>query len=201
MNDAAPWALTSGTRRSIRFGGIELRQFALGPDTDDLYAIRSHESVRTFMTDPRPLDYTSHVNWVEAHLVPGGDVLLFLIRVDQQPIGLALLRQIDHETVEIGVMLRQAHLHGAVAGQVAAVMLHLTFEHFGFSFSLTYADQTHVRALALNRGLGLVESPSSKPGEICFRTPSAAVLINPRYRKLMTRLLPRLHITVFEQPG
>lgn len=188
----SPWTATSGPRLSVRFGGIELRQFALGEDTRDLYHIRNHDSVRGFMTDPRPLDYDAHVAWVGKNLVPGSDVLIFLVRLDEGPIGFALLKRVAADTVEIGVMLRDVHLHATVAGQVATLMLHLTYEHFGFAWALTYVKHEHTRALALNRGLGLVEAPSAKPGEFCFRTPAAAVLSNPRYQRLMARIAPQL---------
>ena len=185
---ATPWDGSAGAPLNLAFGGIALRQFVAGRDTRHLFDIRNHDTVRRFMPDPAPLHYAAHEAWVARHLVAGSNTLMFLVWMGDEAIGFALLKRVAPDTLEIGVLLRQAGQHATVAGQVAALMLHLCFSHFGFAYALTYVNHAHTRALALNRGLGLLEAPSDKAGEYCFRTPAAVVLDDPRYRRVLARI-------------
>lgn len=173
----------------IPLRSFELRQF--GPDdTDDLYAVRNHESVRSLLADPRPIPYDSHVNWVNLNLIPGRDILLFLARAHDEAIGLALLKRLAPDTVELGVMFREARHHPVLPAQAAVAMLYLAFEHFGMGWVVSYVLPQHERAIALNTGLGGEEVPSDKPGMICFRQRGAVILRNQHYVRLLARVRP-----------
>ena len=188
MNRVRPSAETAPHIR-IPLRSFELRQF--GPDdTDDLYAVRNHESVRSLLADPRPIPYDSHVNWVNLNLIPGRDILLFLARAHGEAIGLTLLKRLAPDTVEVGVMFREARRHPLLPAQAAVAMLYLAFEHFGMGWAVSYVLPHHERAIALNRGLGGEEVPSDKPGMICFRQRGAVVLCNQHYLRLLARVRP-----------
>ena len=173
----------------IPLRSFELRQFR-PDDTDDLYAVRNHESVRSLLADPRPIAYDSHVNWVNQNLIPGRDILLFLARAQDEAIGLTLLKRLAPDTVELGVMFREARHHPLLPAQAAVAMLHLAFEHFGTTWVVSYVLPEHERAIALNTGLGGEEVPSDKPGMICFRQRGAVILRNQHYVRLLARVRP-----------
>ena len=173
----------------IPLRSFELRQFR-PDDTDDLYAVRNHESVRSLLADPRPIPYDSHVNWVNLNLIPGRDILLFLARAHGEAIGLTLLKRLAPDTVEVGVMFREARRHPLLPAQAAVAMLYLAFEHFGMGWAVSYVLPHHERAIALNRGLGGEEVPSDKPGMICFRQRGLVVLGNRHYLRLLARVRP-----------
>jgi RimJ/RimL family protein N-acetyltransferase len=192
MPDQATQRATEAASLRISFGGIELRQFR-GEDTEDLYRVRNHESVRGLLSDPRPLSYESHVAWVDRNLTPGRDILLFVVRWKGEAIGFTLLKRLAPDTVEVGVMFREANRHPGVPAQAAVVMLYLAFEYFGMRAAVSYVLPAHERAIALNRAFG-PEVESDKPGMLCFRQQRASLLRHRRYRKLRARLLPRLAI-------
>jgi RimJ/RimL family protein N-acetyltransferase len=197
---SGPWSASSGPRLSVRSGALELRQF--GPeDTRTLFDIRNHATVRPFMPDPGELDYAAHCRWVESRLVAGSDYLIFLIRLGDVAIGFSLLKRLGPDDAEIGLMLREAHLHGTAAAQAAVLMAWLAVECCGVAEIVTYANAAHTRALALNRQFGLLEVPSDKAGELCFRTPAAVWQANPHYRRVMTRAGKRLVLTTLEPPA
>ena len=176
-------------RIRIPLRSFELRQFR-PDDTDDLYAVRNHESVRSLLADPRPIAYDSHVNWVNQNLIPGRDILLFLAHAQDEAIGLTLLKRLAPDTVELGVMFRDAQRHAMLPSQAAVAMVYLAFEHFGMAWGVTYALRQHERAIALNTGLGGEEVPSDKPGMICFRQRGAVILRNQHYLRLLARVRP-----------
>jgi RimJ/RimL family protein N-acetyltransferase len=181
----------TGIRITLR--AFELRQFR-AEDTAALYAVRNHDSVRGLLADPRPIPYDSHVEWVNRNLLPGRDILLFLARSHAAAIGLTLLKRLAADTVEVGVMFREARRHPVMPAQAAVIMLYLAFEHFGMSWAVSYVLPQHDRAIALNAGLGGEKVASDKSGMLCFRQHRAAVLRNRHYRQLLARIVPTLSI-------
>jgi RimJ/RimL family protein N-acetyltransferase len=99
-----------------------------------------------------------------------------------------MVKHLPDEELELGIIFRQADLHNGLPAQTASVMLHLLFEHLNASAVVTYVNTQHDRALAFNRGFGLIEAPSNKPRELCFRTPRAAVLGNENFQRIMARV-------------
>ena len=53
-------------------------------------------------------------------------------------------------------------------------------------------SERHALALRLNRGFGLVEVASDKPGEVCFRTPAALAQSTRLYQASARRLALRI---------
>ena len=49
----------------LLIGGLELAQFTAA-DTQALYDVRNHQSVRSFMANAEPLAWDRHVAWVRA---------------------------------------------------------------------------------------------------------------------------------------
>jgi hypothetical protein len=172
-------------------GSIELLEFR-PMDVTDLFRIRNDESVRSFMTDPRPIAFAAHEQWVAQHLFPGGSLLLLLARKNAVPIGFTLLKMLDTNTVEFGAIFCNAQRYPIIPGQAATIMAYLGYDYYGFPWAKTYVRPEHMRAIDLNRGLGGIEVESDRPGMICFHSPRATVLDNPRYRKLMARIAAKM---------
>lgn len=179
-------------RTRMCFGSAELLEFALA-DARTLFDLRNHPSVLAFMPCREPLVFTSHIQWVTQNLIPGGPLRLFIIRNAGHPIGFTVLKRVDDTCFEIGVVFAEAPQHPGLAAQTAALMLHLCFSHFNAALVMTFVNAKHVRAVALNRGLG-DEVPSTKPHELCFKAPREKLLNNPRYQRIMARLQRTLRI-------
>lgn len=186
-------------RLSVRFGGLTLLEFSSN-DTDDLFDVRNHPTVREFMPDTAPLNFPSHVNWLGQHVKQGGNLKLFIVRLAGEAIGFTLARRLPDDTVELGVIFKDADQHAGLPAQAAAIMLYLSCEHMNAPAVITYVNVKHLRALTFNRGFGLIQTASSKPNELCFKTPRATVLGNDRYKKIMSRVGRTLHLEYVDWP-
>jgi RimJ/RimL family protein N-acetyltransferase len=122
---------------------------------------------------------------------------LFLARAHDEAIGLTLLKRLAPDTVEVGVMFREARRHSLLPAQAAVAMLYLAFEHFGMEWAVSYVLPQHERAIALNTGLGGEQVPSGKPGMVCFRQRRAVALSNRHYARLLSRM--RLKMAVLTE--
>ncbi|MHA4869743.1 hypothetical protein ACXZ1M_18815 [Duganella sp. PWIR1] len=172
--------LAGGRRLRFSMGGVEFTQYAKG-DGLDLFAVRNHPSVRTFMPDPSPLDLERHLAWADANLV-GGETLLFIVRRQQQPLGFIVLKNLPAAgEIEVGVIFIDLQQRTIVPALACVGAAYLALEVFGGKVLVTYANRSHARALRLNRGMGLVEGESDKPHEACFRTPRDVVRRVPAY--------------------
>lgn len=178
----------------ITVGGVELARFT-DADTRDLYEIRNHPSVRSFMANPAPLEFEAHRQWTRAHLLGGDDLLLFIVRVRGAPRGFSLLKRLSADTAEIGLMLRDATRHPVVATTAAVATVYCAFELLGYAALVSWALPDHPRALAINRAFGGVEVPSQKSGMLQFQATREQCLGNENYRRLKARLGPRIRVT------
>ena len=175
----------------ILSGGVELAQFTAA-DTQALYDVRNHESVRSFMANPAPLAIEAHREWTRTHLLEGADVLLFMIRAGGAPCGFSVLKRLSADRAEIGVMVRDAAQRPIVASIAATATLHCAFERLSFETLVSWVRPEHRRALGFNQAFGGVEVPSEKPGMLQFRLSRSECLRNERYRRLRARLGTRL---------
>jgi hypothetical protein len=190
--DVPAW-LADGRRLGFTLGGVEFTQYARG-DGLDLFAVRNHPSVRTFMPDPAPLDLDRHLAWADANLV-GGHTLLFIARRAGQPLGFIVLKNLAVAgDIELGVMFIDLQQRTMVPALACTAGAYLALEVFGGKVLVTYANRHHARALRLNRGMGLLEADSDKPHEACFRTPRAIVLALPMYIRHAAATRHTLHI-------
>ena len=180
---------------TIVVGSLELRQFRAG-DEPDLFAVRNHESVRGFMADPRPLDYAAHLAWVQANLLEGDRIVLFIVRKRGEPVGITLLKRISEDTAEIGVMFREAGRHTTAATHAAVATVCYAFHHLALAQLTSYVVQAHPRAVAINSAFGGREVASDKPGMVQFRATREECLGNRNYLRVLQRIQPRMRITV-----
>jgi RimJ/RimL family protein N-acetyltransferase len=187
MNDAAAARPLAQRRWQFSYGGATLTEFEPA-DVRTLFEIRNHETVRPFMPDPTPLQFERHEAWVAGHLGAGRPLRLFIARQQGQAVGFTIFKQVAAGVGEIGVLFKEPDRHTTLAAQTAAVMLWVCCAHFGMDWVLTFVNPGHERALAINRGFGLIEAASDKAGELCFRTPASVVLEHPRYRRIWSRL-------------
>lgn len=178
----------------ITIGHVALSRFR-PEDTDDLYRIRNHPSIRQYMANPAPLAYDAHVEWVRRNLVEGRDLVLFLVRFEGEPVGFTLLRLVGDGTAEIGVMFQEAAKYRIVPAYAALATLSCAFSELRVTGLISYALPAHERARALNRAFGAREVESDKPGMIKFAMSREVGLANPSYVKLMARLRDRMQVT------
>ena len=159
-------------------------------DCRELYAIRYHPTVRSFMSRPALAAYESHRAWTRSQLVDGAPLRLWLVRHVDHPraIGFTQLR-FDPlgDSAEIGVMFREPACHTQAAIVVGALTLHLAFVKLGCRELRSYVVEGHPRALAFNRAFGAVEVPSDRPGLVRLQIARQACLTHPNFLKVMAR--------------
>ncbi|MEP6825011.1 MAG: GNAT family protein, partial [Ramlibacter sp.] len=168
-------------------GELELRQFALD-DTRCLFDLRNHDSVRTFMPDPAPLDFSAHRQWVKRNLADNRNFLMFIVRWHGHPSGFTLLKRVAADELELGVMFTDLGQKQPLVIRAGIVTLQMAVDRFGASHVVTFVRETHRDALALNEGMGFQPTTSLKPNERAFKTPSDVIRAHPVYRRI-TRTL------------
>ncbi len=179
----------------ITIDRVELAQFT-PEDTRLLYDIRNHDSVRSFMSNSAPLEYEKHEAWVKKNLIDGRGFLLLLVRVaGRGPIGFTLLQRKSPDTAEIGVIFREAAQHPVVPIVATVGTLHLAWCHLSLAGLVSYVSPTNERALALNRGFGMAEVESDKPGELKMYISRDVCLANRNYVRVFRRMEDKLTIT------
>ncbi len=177
----------------LRIGGLELAQFTAA-DTQALYDVRNHQSVRSFMANAEPLAWDRHVAWVQDNLLSGGKILLMMVRVNGEAVGFTLLKLFDADTGEIGVVVREAPRHRLVAAEAGAATLHLGFEVIGFARLLSYVVPSHAHALDFNRRGGGCEIDSDKPGMRAFEFRRESYADNGHCARMLARMRPRMQL-------
>jgi RimJ/RimL family protein N-acetyltransferase len=177
----------------IAIGKLELAQF-VAADTEDLYRIRNHDSVRGFMSNPAPLEWESHVAWVHENLLEGGQILLLMVRLEAVALGYTLLKRLVEDTAEIGVVVREAPRHRLISSQAGAATLYLAFEVLGFTRLVSYVVPAHAHAIDFNSGAGGREIPSDKAGMLQFEFIKESYLSNRHCRRAIARMRPKMQV-------
>jgi len=177
----------------IVIGKLELAQFT-APDAEDLYRIRNHESVRSFMSNPAPLEWESHVRWARENLLEGGRILLLIVRLEAAALGFTLLKRLAEDTAEIGVVVREAPRHRLICSEAGAATLYLGFEVLRFTRLVSYVVPTHAHAIEFNARAGGREVPSDKPGMIQFDFIGESYLSNRHCQRIVARMRPKLQV-------
>src|SRR5476651_2295773 len=89
---------------TIHVGDISMQRFR--PEhTDALYQLINKPDVRKGMSNSTGISYESHVSWVKANLLETDRVHLFVVTDDDQALGVALIKNIEGNTGEIGIMV------------------------------------------------------------------------------------------------
>ena len=177
----------------IVIGKLELAQFTAA-DTEDLYRIRNHESVRGFMSNPAPLEWESHVAWVRDNLLSGGRILLLMVRLEGEALGFTLLKRLAEDTAEIGVVVREAAKHRLIPSEAGAATMYLAFEVLGFRRLVSYVVPRHEHAVSFNRRAGGREVASDKPGMLRLNFTLTGYLRNSHCRKIVARMRPKMQV-------
>lgn len=178
-----------GQALTLVLGELRFAQFGAGgreADAQALYEVRNHASVRPFMPSPEPLPLAQHLAWVREKLDPPGDdspLVLIGRSQAQEPVGFGLLKPVAPGVLEVGAMLVGDWQNSALPARLVAGLVMLAHERLGAAVLLTHVSPAHAQALRFNRGWGLREVPSAKPGELCLRAPIAEVLATPLYRR------------------
>lgn len=176
---------------TLRTFDVRFEQFdgaAPAGDTQALYEIRNHATVRPFMPSPEPLALARHVAWVQDQLlVPGPSSPLILIgrTATRAPIGFGLLKpSAKIGAFEVGAMLVGDWQRSGLAPRLVAGLASIAAQLFDADMLLTHVHPAHERALRFNRAWGLMDAPSSdKAGELRLEAPITQLLQTPLYRR------------------
>lgn len=183
-------------RLSVQVGRLLLDRYAVG-DRRDLYAVRYHPSVRQFTSNPSLTSYRSHLAWVRENLLEATDLHLWLVRLNPaaRAIGFAQLKlNTAGDGAEIGVMFRQANQHPLSAALTTAVTLYVAYTYFACTWITSYVVPSHQHAIDFNKAWGGTIVDSDRPGLVCLKMHRDVCQTNARFRRIMTRIAPRLRI-------
>lgn len=137
----------------IRSGKVELRAFEPSL-TEALYAVRNHPSVRRNLRDPAPIPRESHERWVRENLVAARSVHLFVAFREENPGGIALLRDFRGREAEIGVMIVEPRRRRLLAYVVAHLIGYYAFEVLDLGRLVSRVPRQHAQALEFNLACG-----------------------------------------------
>jgi RimJ/RimL family protein N-acetyltransferase len=141
----------------LRSGELVLKSFEPAL-TAVLYDVRNHPSVRQYLRATRPIDRDAHERWVHENLVAERKVHLFLAYTGEMPVGLALLRNFEGATAEIGVMMVDARRRRLAAYKAAHLIGYYGFEVLGLARLLSYVPRHNTHALAFNEACGFTRT-------------------------------------------
>jgi RimJ/RimL family protein N-acetyltransferase len=147
----------------IRSGDVTLRAFDASL-SGAVYAVRNHASVRVRLRDPRPIEWGRHEQWVRENLLEARRLLLFVVLQGDAPVGIALLRNIQEQTAEIGVMVVEAERRPLVAYKAAHLIGWYGFELLDLKKLFSYVPIHNARALTFNLRCGFV--PTGEASDI-----------------------------------
>jgi len=142
---------------SITSGRIELRQFS-ETDSNDLFNIRNHASVRAGMLNNQPIDRGRHEAFVNDNLLFKPKQWLFIARRSGEAFGLALLRDLTAPEVEIGVMLVDAERRRKEAYFVSHMIAWFGFEKLNLTSVISKVPRTNKVALDFNLKCGFTDT-------------------------------------------
>lgn len=173
---------------------LKARYLRLDPyrdsDLRELYAVRFHPTVRTFMTDPTLVSYASHRDWSRANLGGERALCLWLVRppTGGRAIGFTQLRvSATGDSAEIGVMFREPAQHPLQAAVATAMTLATAYRQLGCTWVRSYVALDHARALSFNRAWGGEPVPSDRQGQYCLAMHRDVCLANPRFQRVLAR--------------
>lgn len=189
--------LRLGHRLAFKCGDVAFTQFDAA-DTMDLHDIRNHPSVRPFMPSAEPVPLERHREWVRSQLleVHERSPLVLIGRAAGEPVAFGLLKPcaeagvLEAGVLEVGVLVAAPWQRGLLPTRLGVALFTIAARMYGAHTLVSHVKHTHRQALRLNQGAGLLPAGASdKPGETCFRTPVAAVLSTPLYRRSVRGLV------------
>lgn len=121
-------------------------------DVKILYNIRNHPSVRKNLINNKPLDYQQHLDWFKNKLLPDKKQLHFLVKYKNKYIGLVLLRNINKQNAEIGIMFKKTpKIHWPIIYSTA-FLLNYAFETLKLKELYSYVFSNNKQAIKFNHG-------------------------------------------------
>lgn len=166
----------------IRTGSVALRSFEPS-QTEALYEVRNHPSVRRHMREPAPIARESHERWVREHLIDARRVHLFVAHSTDVPVGITLLRNFAAGQAEIGVMVIEAQRRRRFCYTAAYLTAHYAFELVGLESMLSYVPRHNEHALAFNLGCGFERTGADPEPYFELRFTRKTWLTHPVHRR------------------
>jgi len=157
-----------------------------------LLDIRNHASVRTFMADPNEISLEDHLRWVESNLDPDchhhGQTQLAFIMVRGHPRGFVLVRDINENSGEVGIMIRESDEVLGLGAVVAVLALEkLCFNYLGLKAVSAKASPHNSKVLRILRGLGGEEVEMSDEKSLWFTYRVTDCRSNKVYQYILKR--------------
>lgn len=161
-----------------------------------LIEIRNHESVRTFMTDPREIDLDDHLRWTGRNLDPAPNpenydrtlTQLAFIMLDKAPQGFVMVRDIRNDSGEVGIMIKDSRELLGLGAVIAVLALEkLCFGFLGLASVTAKASPFNSKVLSLLRGLGGEELDRHDNRHVWFTYKAERCRSNKLYQGIIKR--------------
>lgn len=147
----------------IRSGSVALREFEPSL-TGTVHEVRNHPSVRAHLRDSRPITLKDHEKWVRENLIEARRLHLFVVYRGAEAQGIALLRNFQARSAEVGLMMVQPERRRLAAYVAAHLIAYYGFEVLELERLFSYVPLQNERALAFNLGCGF--ETSGKPSAV-----------------------------------
>ena len=170
----------------LRSGELRLESFAPAL-TGVLYDVRNHSSVRQYLRMTQPIARADHESWVRQNLVETRKVHLFLAYAGEAPVGLALLRNFQGASAEIGVMMVDARRRRLAAYKAAHLIGYYGFEVLGLERLLSYVPRHNMHALAFNEACGFTRTGHDSESYFELALGREASRTHPVHRRFRAR--------------
>jgi RimJ/RimL family protein N-acetyltransferase len=164
-----------------------------------LLEIRNHPSVRAYMVNQAPISMQEHLEWVKVNLDPfspcAGETRLAFIVFNGNRKGFVLLRDIEGDCGEVGIMIRDSD-DATGLGAIAAVcaLEKLCFDYFGLNSVTAKANPSNHRVIRMLQGLGCDQLESDDNQYAWFNCRSSRCKRCKTYQYLVRRYGPQVEV-------
>jgi RimJ/RimL family protein N-acetyltransferase len=154
-------------------------------DSQKLYQIRNHYSVRKFLIDPKPLNYKKHLAWFRKTFPADKTQVHFLVKYKNKYIGFILLRNIDRSQAEIGIMFEQTTKNHWPIIYSTVFILNYGFNNLKLKKLYSYVSPKNIQAIKFNKGFSGKKINSDKPNIYKYIYLKKPVYQNTIYKRVL----------------
>lgn len=117
-----------------------------------MFDIRNHISVRKNLTNSKPLNYLAHSNWFLKKLLPDKSQVHFLIKHKNKYIGIVLLRNINANSAEVGVLFKNNSSTKWIVTYSTVFISYYAFDILNLKKIYSYVNAKNIEAIKFNKG-------------------------------------------------
>lgn len=169
---------------------VELRRFTQD-DTNLLYELRNHISIRKGMRDSSQLDFGNHKKWVQENLILSNKVVLFIAYYKTVPVAILMLKNFEDVTAEVGVMVKNAgnYLNGSLVSKLICGIFFYSYRVLKLNCLTMYVAHSNSAAYKFNKKLDAVEFDRDDT-YIMLKLTSDVYLSSPIHTRFNSRYKP-----------